>query len=330
MSLDRPALAATVATHGAVVRVVVTEVKGSAPREPGAAMLVWADGQSGTIGGGTLEYDATLEARAMLEAGETRRLTRAALGPDLGQCCGGAVALLFELWDEEALAALPDDALARPVEEGAPSSPPLAVERLLAQARSTGARPTATLIDGWFVEPVAEARTPVWIWGAGHVGRALVDTLAPLPGIALTWLDTAPERFPETIAEGVSARAAPDIAAAVADAPGEAHHLVLTYSHALDFAICDALLGHGFASAGLIGSATKWARFRTRLEQNGHARAKVARIHCPIGEKALGKHPQAIAVGVAYALLMGMAKKEASRPAPGDRENRDDRRALDA
>lgn len=330
MSLDRAALATAVATHGAVVRVVVAEVKGSAPREVGAAMLVWADGQSGTIGGGTLEYDATLDARAMLEAGETRRLTRAALGPDLGQCCGGAVELLFERWTAEALAVLGEDPFARRVEDSAPPFPPLGVERLLAQARGAGERPSARLIDGWFIEPVTEARAPVWIWGAGHVGRALIATLAPLPGIALTWLDTAPERFPETIPAGVATRAAPDIAATVAEAPGVAHHLVLTYSHALDFAICDALLGHGFASAGLIGSATKWARFRSRLEHKGHAPAKVARIDCPIGEKALGKHPQAIAVGVACALLMGMAKKEALRPAPGDRENGDDRRALDA
>lgn len=330
MSLDRPALAAAVQEHGAVVRVVVAEVKGSAPREVGAAMLVWPDGQSGTIGGGTLEYDATLEARAMLEAGLVRRLTRAALGPDLGQCCGGAVALLLERWDADALAALTETVLSRPVEGNAADTPPLSIERLRAEARGAGSRPNPALIDGWFIEPVTETRTPIWIWGAGHVGRALVDTLAPLPHITLTWVDTAPERFPDAIPDRVTARTEPEIAAAVADAPAGAHHLVLTYSHALDFALCDALLGHGFASAGLIGSATKWARFRSRLGQKGHSPASIARIQCPIGEKALGKHPQAIAVGVACALLMEMAKKEALRPAPGDRENGDDRRALDA
>ena len=86
-------------------------------------------------------------------------------------------------------------------------------------------------------------------------------------------------------------------------APAEAEHLVLTYSHALDLEICHRLLGHGFRAAGLIGSATKWARFRSRLAALGHAPEQVARIRCPIGDPALGKHPQAIAVGVAAEIL---------------------------
>lgn len=328
MSLERTRLASAVAAHGPVVRVVVAEVKGSAPREVGAAILVWAGGQEGTIGGGTLEYDATLEARALLAAGEARRFTRARLGPDLGQCCGGAVALLFETWDGEALAGLGEGLLARPAEGN--GTPPLSVQRLLAAARRAGTPPAPQLLDGWFIEPIDDPATPVWIWGAGHVGRALVATLAPLPSLAVTWIDTAPERFPEAIPGGVTTRIEARITEAVADAASGAHHLVLTYSHALDLALCDALLGHGFASAGLIGSETKWARFRSRLGQMGHAPASIARIRCPIGDKRLGKHPQTIAVSVAYALLMAMAQKEAARPAPGDREFGDDERALDA
>lgn len=80
-------------------------------------------------------------------------------------------------------------------------------------------------------------------------------------------------------------------------------HLVVTYSHALDLALCHALLGHGFAALGLIGSASKRARFRARLAALGHAPAQIDRIDCPIGDPALGKHPQAIAIGVAAALL---------------------------
>jgi xanthine dehydrogenase accessory factor len=91
--------------------------------------------------------------------------------------------------------------------------------------------------------------------------------------------------------------------AAVALAPVEAEHLVLTYSHALDLALCDALLRRGFGALGLIGSATKWARFRSRLAALGHGAEAIARIDCPIGNPALGKHPQAIAVGVAADLL---------------------------
>jgi xanthine dehydrogenase large subunit len=88
MSFDRSALIATCAAQGRVARVVVARVRGSAPREVGAAMLVWQDGFSGTIGGGTLEHEAMVAARAQLDK-ETSRLSRHALGPDLGQCCGG-------------------------------------------------------------------------------------------------------------------------------------------------------------------------------------------------------------------------------------------------
>ncbi|GKY87451.1 xanthine dehydrogenase accessory protein XdhC [Sinisalibacter aestuarii] len=330
MSLDRTALAQAVARHGAVVRIVVAEVQGSAPRDTGTSMLVWADGEDGTIGGGTLEYDATAAARDMLARGEARRFRTALLGPDLGQCCGGAVALLYERWDSAALAGIGDGLHLRAATETAPATPPLAAERLRAQARHSGARPDPRLIDGWFAEPVTGPATPVWIWGAGHVGRALVATLATLPDLSLTWVDTAPERFPDTIPAGVTALPAPEIATAARLAPPGAHHLVLTFSHALDFALCDALLHHGFASLGLIGSATKWARFRTRLRQAGHGDAAIGRIQCPIGVKALGKHPQAIAVGVAYGLLMGVAKKEATRPAPHEQGDGDDGRAADA
>jgi len=330
MSLDRTALARALARHGPVVRVVVAKVEGSAPREVGADMLVWPAGQSGTIGGGTLEFEAATTARDMLARGEARALQTALLGPDLGQCCGGAVTLLFEAWTTESLETLGDGLHARPVAGDPPEAPPLAVARLLARARGAGMPVAPRLVDGWFVEPVTHPRASVWIWGAGHVGRALVATLAPHPDLEITWLDTAPERFPEGLPDGVIVRPAPDLAACVHEAPATAHHIVLTYSHALDFALCDSLLRHGFLTAGLIGSKTKWARFRTRLKQNGHLSDAIARIRCPIGDPSLGKHPQAIAVGVASALLRDVAQAQEDRAAPGDEGTRDDRRALDA
>jgi xanthine dehydrogenase accessory factor len=153
------------------------------------------------------------------------------------------------------------------------------------------------------VEPVHRPPRALWIWGAGHVGRALVATLAPLPDFAITWVDTAPARFPDSVPAGVTCLPAAQPARCVAHAPVVAEHLVLTYSHALDLDLCHALLCHGFAFAGLIGSATKWARFRARLAALGHTPAQIARITCPIGDPALGKHPQAIALGVGAALL---------------------------
>jgi xanthine dehydrogenase accessory factor len=180
---------------------------------------------------------------------------------------------------------------------------PLAVKRLLDRARAQGALPTPTLVQGWFVEPVARPARHLWVWGAGHVGRALVGVMATLPGLAITWVDVAEDRFPETIPEGVTALPATAPAVLVGHAPVTADHLILTYSHALDLDLCHRLLNHGFRTAGLIGSATKWARFRSRLAALGHAAPDIARIRCPIGDPGLGKHPQAIAIGVAAAFL---------------------------
>jgi xanthine dehydrogenase accessory factor len=315
--IDLEALAAAIATHGPVARVVIAAQDGSSPREAGAAMLVWAQGQSGTIGGGALEWEAAARARAMLTQGGdgkhlplhtggrggdnpalASRIDRVPLGPALGQCCGGAVTLVTEVFDAVPLPVA--GLVARSVET---RDMPLAVRRMIDRARGQGVTPGITLAQGWLVEPVARVQRRVWVWGAGHVGRALVAVLVPLPGVAVTWVDVAADRFPPDIPAGVTALpcAAPE--ALAAHAPMDAEHLILTYSHALDLELCHRLLGHGFARAGLIGSATKWARFRSRLAALGHAPQAVARIRCPIGDPGLGKHPQAIAIGVAAEFL---------------------------
>ena len=303
MSLDLAALRDAVSRQGRVARVVVAEAQGSAPREAGAAMLVWEGGQSGTIGGGALEWEAARRARAALAGAAPEGLARVPLGPGLGQCCGGAVTLLTEVIGaarlEEIAAA--GAVWARPVEASGPA--PDAVERLRAQARRGTEAPRAQLVAGWMVEPLRPEAHALWLHGAGHVGRAIAAVMAPLPDWRITWLDTAPERFPDAFPASVDRLVAADPARAVAHAPEDAHHLILTYSHALDLALCDAVLRRGFASAGLIGSATKWARFRKRLAASGHPEARIARIACPIGDPALGKHPQAIAVGTAAALM---------------------------
>ena len=297
MAFDVDALRKAVTTHGRVARVVIAEVRGSSPREVGAAMLVWDGGQSGTIGGGTLEFEA---AKAALHQTRPRHLSRHALGPDLGQCCGGSVALLTEVFEAADLDTLGDDVIIRPVEA---SPQPLSVARVIGQARNMGIQPTVQLTDGWMIEPVYRPDQPLWIWGAGHVGRALVDVLSPLPQYDITWVDTGPERFPADIPSGVTQLPAARPERLVPHAPAKAVHLVLTYSHQLDLALCHGLLGHGFQFAGLIGSDTKWARFRSRLADLGHRPEQISRITCPIGQKDLGKHPQAIAVGVTAELL---------------------------
>jgi len=243
-----------------VIRITVAKTAGSAPRDAGTQMLVWADRTEGTIGGGALEWDAIAQARRMLRRGETAHRATIPLGPALGQCCGGSVSLVWE-----------------------------AAEML--------------------TPPPAR---PLWIYGAGHVGRALVHVMDPLPEFEITWVDTGADRFPQTT---VTTLVAADPVQAVKHAPDTADHLILTYSHDIDLALCHALLSRRFNTIGLIGSATKWKRFRSRLSALGHGTAQIARIACPIGDPGLGKHPSAIALGVATAMMKTPASQAKDRSA---------------
>ncbi len=311
MSFDLCELDKAVKAHGTVARVVIAAAKGSTPRNTGSSMLVWDGGQSGTIGGGTLEYEAARRARATLATGGGW-LEHFALGPALGQCCGGQVSLLCEIFDTDSIPATGANAVfARATPGATTKQPPLAVQRLLSAARNATAPIKPQLAGGWMVEALAPPRQPLWIYGAGHVGRALVGILKPLPQFAIVWVDTQADRFPQIMPDGLSRLVAHNPADAVAHAPDDARHLILTYSHAIDLEICHRLLGQPFQSAGLIGSKSKWARFRRKLEALGHRQAQIARITCPIGRPELGKQPQAIAIGVAAALLQPERQKDA-------------------
>ncbi|MFV2038346.1 MAG: XdhC family protein, partial [Paracoccaceae bacterium] len=152
MSFDLKSLESAVAQHGRVVRLVVADVRGSAPREVGAAMLVWADGQSGTIGGGALELQASERARAALSRGDW--LERFALGPTLGQCCGGAVTLLAEVYDQARLAGLGDIVVCRKV--SGQSEMPMKFRKQLSEARNSGAVVQSRLVAGWMIEAITK------------------------------------------------------------------------------------------------------------------------------------------------------------------------------
>lgn len=314
---DRDGLAATLSRHGPVARVVIAAFAGSSPREVGAAMLVWANGQEGTIGGGALEWLALQRARAMLSQGG-QRLDREPLGPNLGQCCGGVVTLLTEVYDRARLDALPQGVVARATDG---SMMPLSVQRLLLRQRSGASVIAPQLLQGWMIEPVTQRQQKLWIWGAGHVGRAIIGVLEPLPSVALTWVDTARDRFPEQISAQVTPIWTPHPEGLAAHTPETAAHIIVTYSHALDLELCHRLLGQKAGFIGLIGSATKWARFRARLAVLGHSTQDIAKITCPIGDTGLGKHPQEIALGVAVQLIKLQQQSE-TEIADDIRENR--------
>ncbi len=307
MGLNLQDLRAATAAHGSVTRVLIADHKGSTPREAGTSMLVWADGQSGTIGGGALEQQVTDFARTIIKP----TALNIPLGPALGQCCGGSVVVVFEPFTPETV----------PTNNGpyirkisGKDAQPLAFKRLLKSMRNSGQTPSLIWLGGWLLEPITSPTTPIWLYGAGHVGRAIVETLADLP-FDVTWVDTSADRFPAFIPPNTTDLIAAKPADAVKHAPNAAHHIVLTYSHALDLELCHAILSQDHASLGLIGSATKRARFASKLADLGHNSAQISRIICPIGQRDLGKTPKAIAIGLAAELLKATAASSAQQEA---------------
>jgi xanthine dehydrogenase accessory factor len=302
VSFDQAKVNAIILEHGSIHRVVIAAVKGSSPREVGAAMLLWEGGQSGSIGGGALEYQAAQDPKTGVRSYP--------LGPELGQCCGGHVTLVTEYFDST----LKDAQLFIRRVAGTEELP-LVIIRQQREARNGGAPGSFEFTKGWLVEPVNPPRTPLWVWGAGHVGRAVVQIASQLEEFDITWVDTSSERFPFDIPFNVTVVPAVEPAHLMAHAPKEAQHLIFTYSHALDLTLCDAALNRGFAFCGLIGSKSKWARFKGRLSALGHSDRRISDITCPIGEPNLGKQPIAIAIGVTQSLLSAEIRSTDQRSA---------------
>ena len=298
---DRTELAAAL-ENGPVVRVVIAQHAGSAPRETGTSMLVSANSEQGTIGGGALELQAIRTARKMLENQSTAQVLKLPLGPALGQCCGGSVTLVLEH-----ITSLPPEQEFYVRRITGATTEPLSITRAVAQMRNLSDPRGLVFADGWLAEATSMDFRPLWLYGAGHVGRAIVETLNGLP-FDITWIDTAQNRFPAQMPANATPLIAANPAQAVAHAPANADHLVLTYSHAIDLDLCHAILSRDFASLGVIGSATKRARFIKRLRALGHSDMQIARMVCPIGNRMLGKTPKAIAVGIAADLLSSAAQ----------------------
>ncbi len=258
----------------ASVFIHIDRFEGSSPREVGAWMLVTADRVEGTVGGGRLEFDAMAHARELLAASpfvaqeETRRY---ALGPSLGQCCGGVVWLRYA--SVEAGNAIKSEAL---------------------RADSIRDRGQNSL--------------KIALFGGGHVGKAIVNTLAPLP-CSVHWIDSRDEIFPEQLPASVQAEHSAPVQAAVKDLAPQSHVLIMSFSHAEDLDVVAACLlrqreKKDLPFIGLIGSKTKWATFRHRLEERGFTSEELAQITCPIGlPGVVGKEPEVIAASVAAQLL---------------------------
>lgn len=250
----------------AAVLVTVAEVQGSVPREAGTWMAVFAQGEVGTIGGGHLEFQALAQARQALSNPQVvLSRQKVALGPSLGQCCGGVVVLNFE-------------------RVGAQDLPSLR-QRL-----------QMTL-------------TPVALFGGGHVGHALVRVLSELP-FCVHWIDSRDQVFPALVPAHVQCEHSDPVHGAVKDLTPGSKVLIMSFSHAEDLDVLAACLQRhrvqqDLPFLGLIGSATKWATFRHRLEDRGFSQVELDRVTCPIGLPGIvGKSPAEIAVAVAAQLLL--------------------------
>ena len=290
-----------VTRHGSAALITVHDVKGSAPREVGAHMVVRPDGAfHGTIGGGQLEFRMLDIAREMLGAGRgSARIVDQALGPDLGQCCGGRVKILIETFDRRDMEEL--RALAEAEGEGGQFE----VECRMEEGRVKREFSSAVGDDHWsgWRETHGEARTPVLIFGAGHVGRALVLSLAPLP-FAVRWLDDREDAFPSHIPANAKAVRMRDPEAEIAESASGSIVLVMTHDHPLDMAITAAALKRDFPYVGLIGSATKRARFEKRFRELGLPEEAIRSLVCPIGLPGIAdKDPAVIAASVTAQLL---------------------------
>jgi xanthine dehydrogenase accessory factor len=302
MSFDLKTINEHIKKYKFIARILILKTYGSVPRNEGTSMLVWSGGQLGTIGGGTLEYQATQSAIKILNSDMDSTITKLNLGPDMGQCCGGSVELLIEILDSKKIKLILEDEgfFARPISKNQKT---LNVSALFKNYRNKSLPIKSVLKDGWLFEPLTKTKQPIWIYGAGHVGTAIVQILSQLEQFSITCIDTSNDRYPTNFPNNVDKLITAQPAHVVKYAPPKTHHLILTYSHALDLEICNQLLKQNFLSAGLIGSKTKWARFKKRLNELGYTFEQINRIICPIGNPSLGKSPQEIAIGVASMLL---------------------------
>lgn len=297
------------ARDGVAALVTVVGAKGSTPREAGARMVVSADGTiSGTIGGGRLELDAMEHAIAALHQGRdgSERLDLA-LGPSIGQCCGGAVSVMIETFTAARMAAIAQlvDAEAKgPFQTTAVSAGSAPIDRRVTTTERLA--PTAAIdVDGRLDESFGEPLREVLLFGAGHVGRALVLALAPLP-FHVRWIDGRPSAFPDLPLAQLDLVVSGAPSAELKAAPSDAFVLIMTHDHGLDLDILHAALSEDrFPYVGLIGSLTKRARFEHRLAELGHPQDHIRAFTCPIGVPGItSKEPAHIAVSVVAELLI--------------------------
>lgn len=326
-----------------LVIVSVASIKGSTPREPGARMLVSAARVIDTIGGGNLEYQAIRIARNMLERETPNAVQRFSLAAGLGQCCGGVVTLFFETVDASSAWLADVSALQQqqtPCVQAIPLHHDACAARLLITAETVLPAPTQASahllqaardclqqqrashtvqwrnrqgeVESYWLDPVYPHQRLAYLFGAGHVGRAL----APLLGAQvdrLYWVDTRDDIFPSQTADNIECMVTDTPQSLIEGAAPGGSFIVMTHDHQLDFSLTQCVLQKAdFSYFGLIGSKTKRARFEHRLLRRGVNREALKKMVCPVGIAGIkSKLPAAIAVSVmAQWLLMNQQTSE--------------------
>lgn len=317
------------------VVITVIAVEGSVPREVGATIVVTVDRTFGTIGGGNLEFSAIATAREMLVGQNESAIGRSvegeqacqqiSLGPSLGQCCGGRVELLFECvtgktqWVKEltvghglSVETLSESRswLCRNLDHRQVVIESLEDFQQQVSIVANDALTTEPVLfnssngtSRWFCMPVFKIQPAVYVYGAGHVGQAVVAQLNLL-SCRVIWIDHREgwlQLQPDLPLDRVLTDSPED---EVHTAAADAYHVVMTHSHAVDFEICHAVLKHRrFGWLGLIGSETKRRTFIKRLQQRGIDDELISRLRCPIGNLHLESSvPSVIALSLAAEL----------------------------
>ena len=273
---------------GEAVFVTVVSTQGSAPREAGTWMAVFAKNLVGTIGGGHVEFEASKQAREFLSRRDDLEPfeQRYVLGTNLGQCCGGVMTLRYEKYSTIG-------------NKYAVYSLKTYIEHAEESALS---------------DPAPQSRQQIALFGGGHVGKAIVRILGTLP-MQVMWVDSRDEIFPTEVPHNVVTEYSDPVQGAVNGLPSGSHVLIMSFSHAEDLDIVASCLQRqrdkgDLPFIGLIGSKTKWATFKHRLENRGFTEQELNHVTCPIGIAGIkGKEPEVIAVAVAAQLLQASLQK---------------------
>jgi xanthine dehydrogenase accessory factor len=319
------------------VMVTVASTVGSTPREPGAKMIVTGDALYGTIGGGNLEHKACAIARSQLDTDEPNQLRRFPLGAGLGQCCGGLVNLMFEpivettAWvdlaqqfdsyaEDWVRVVTTHESVEKPgagffimnrerTHNSLPAYLPHtglleSVESILIGETNIALQQAITGQESFFIEAIRKTDFQLVLFGAGHVGRAVVRVMQDLP-VQIRWVDTRDEMFIPDIPGNVEFICTDSPEAEIDAAAANSFFLVMTHDHALDQQLAEHILKRDdFAYFGLIGSASKRRIFEKRMSRRGFDQSHFARMTCPVGIEGIqSKQPAAIAISVAGELM---------------------------